>query len=340
MTPAPLPADEEDRLAALRSYEILDTACEDAFDDMTRLAARVSGMPVAMVSLIDRDRAWFKARHGLDVPQAPRELAFCAHAILTPDAPLVVSDARADPRFADNPLVAEQPGFRFYAGIPLRNPEGFALGTLCVLDHRPRQMDAEVINSLGGIARAVGTTLELRRTMRQVRDMALADPLTGLANRRALLTALEREIARQGREGGVFSLFYLDLDGFKGVNDGFGHEVGDRLLRVAADALRLTTRGSDVPARLGGDEFAVLLSGGDGAETPVAAERIRRALRRAFAAEGWAVSASIGAVCFLGRPGGASEALRQADAQMYRAKAAGGDRVAALEFRPSAPVAA
>jgi GAF domain-containing protein len=133
MPPAPLPNNERERLAALRSYEVLDTACENAFDSLAKVAAQITGCPLAAVSLVDANRQWFKGRYGLKISETPRDHAFCAHAILSQE-PLIVPDATRDPRFADSPLVTKDPGIQFYAGIPLVNQEGFALGALCVND--------------------------------------------------------------------------------------------------------------------------------------------------------------------------------------------------------------
>ncbi len=133
---APLPADEEARLAALCRLEILDTPPESDFDDIVRLAAQICGTPIAAVSLIDADRQWFKSRIGLDATETARAMAFCGYTILQTE-PLVVEDARADARFADNPLVLGEPHIRFYAGAPLRTPKGETVGALCVIDQTP-----------------------------------------------------------------------------------------------------------------------------------------------------------------------------------------------------------
>jgi len=173
MPKAPLPPNEEQRLAALRQYQILDTAPETAFDEIVRLAAHICGTPIALVSLIDEHRQWFKAKFGVDVQETPRDVAFCAHAILSPKEPLVVPDATQDPRFADNPFVAQEPHIRFYAGIPLVTPEGQALGTLCVVDYQPRHLSPEQLEQLQALAHQVVAQLELRRTLRELAQTPL-----------------------------------------------------------------------------------------------------------------------------------------------------------------------
>lgn len=168
---APQPPDEAARLGALRAYYVLDTGPEEPFDDAARLAAQVCETPVALVSLVDAERQWFKARIGVEASQTPRSVAFCAHAILGRDL-LEVPDAAADPRFSGNPLVTGAPHVRFYAGAPLLTADGHALGTLCVIDHRPRQLSPGQRQALAVLAKQVVAHLELRRRVRELSALA------------------------------------------------------------------------------------------------------------------------------------------------------------------------
>src|SRR6185436_11166287 len=152
---APLPANEEQRLEALRRYEILDTMAEQAYDDLTLLAAHIAQTPMAVISLIDRDRQWFKSKVGVAGTETPRELAFCAHAILTPDTPLLVTDATREDRFSDNDLVTGPPHIRFYFGVPLVTADEYALGTLCAIDSTPRVLSENQIQALTALSRQV-----------------------------------------------------------------------------------------------------------------------------------------------------------------------------------------
>lgn len=169
--PAPVPPDEPARLAELHAYRILDTPPERAFDDLTALASSIAGTPIALVSLIDAGRQWFKSRVGLDSTETPRDIAFCAHAILGSD-PLVVEDATRDPRFAGNPDVVGGERIRFYAGTPLESPGGHRLGTLCVIDRVPRTVSPQVEAALSIIARQVVTQLELRKAGFELREQS------------------------------------------------------------------------------------------------------------------------------------------------------------------------
>jgi PAS domain S-box-containing protein len=169
-----LPPQEAQRLAALQAYAVLDTPPESSFDDLTELASQICQTPISLVSLIDGERQWFKSRIGLAAQQTPRDLAFCAHAILAPDHVFQIGDASQDARFADNLLVTGEPHIRFYAGAPLVTPAGHALGTLCVIDRVPRELTPAQYHALQVLGRHVVHLLELRRALaQQKRDEAL-----------------------------------------------------------------------------------------------------------------------------------------------------------------------
>ena len=161
----PQPANEAERLETLREYQILDSTPEDAFDDIVLLASYVCETSIAIISLIDEARQWFKSKIGIEIQETPRDVAFCSHAILQSDI-MIVPDALSDDRFATNPLVISEPQIRFYAGAPLITSNGSGLGTLCVIDQTPRRLTEAQGNALQALARKVVSELELRRTSR------------------------------------------------------------------------------------------------------------------------------------------------------------------------------
>jgi len=175
--------DENARLAALRQYRILDTEPERAFDDLVVLASQICGTPIALISLLDADRQWFKARTGIAASETPRAISFCTHAIQQRGV-FIVPDARDDARFRDNPFVTGEPLVRFYAGAPLVTPDGHALGTICVIDSVPRTLTADQHEALDALRRQVQAQLELRRNLHELklalaaRDSAEADVIT------------------------------------------------------------------------------------------------------------------------------------------------------------------
>ncbi|MEJ7799037.1 MAG: diguanylate cyclase [Ilumatobacter sp.] len=246
----PYPHDETGRLEALHRADVLDTPAEEVYDDIVRAAANSAETPISLVSLIDEDRQWFKAKVGLDADQTPRDVAFCAHAICSEDL-MEVPDAHDDDRFASNPLVLDDPNVRFYAGVPLRAAAGYSYGTLCVIDTVPRVLTLDQRVGLARLARQVTVLLELRESINQLshaygqlelahrerdaveaslRHQAHYDRLTGLPNRALLMARIETAFAASVSTGQPFATLICDLDDFKFVNDGLGHPAGDQLL--------------------------------------------------------------------------------------------------------------
>ncbi|CAN5144388.1 hypothetical protein BH11PSE10_BH11PSE10_07250 [soil metagenome] len=341
MTSCPLPRNEAERLAAVHAYKILDTAPEVEFDVTTRVAASLFDAPIALVALMDRDRLWFKSRHGLDVAQLDREIAFCAHAILRPEKLLVINDLQQDTRFADNPLVHGGPGIRFYAGAPLRDPNGLALGTLAILSTEPREFDAHNQALLRDLSVSVMTAIESRHRALTLRQMATTDALTGLANRIQFQSALALELRQAQQAGQPIAALYLDLDGFKGVNDSLGHGAGDAVLREVAQRLSAQMRHGETLARMGGDEFAIVMRGGADLHAAQAlAERIVTALRQPVTLRGGEqvpVGVSIGIAVQDAGTVDIAGLIEQADHALYKAKSQVAQRWAMFDD-PTQPV--
>ena len=317
MLVAPKPENEPARLATLRSLGILDTPAEERFDRLTRLARRLFDVPMALVSLIDENRQWFKSCAGLGAQETSRDVSFCGHAILQDDV-FMIPDARADARFHDNPLVTGDPGIRFYAGQPLTVPNGMKLGTLCLIDTRPRELDADqrgLLRDLAHIAEHEIAAIEL----------ATVDELTLIANRRGFEALAQHALNVCKRVGRDASLLFFDLDDFKRINDTFGHAEGDRALVAFADALRGSLRESDVIGRLGGDEFVALLTDARGDETQGALDRLRDALAAndAASSRGYQIRFSVGQTQFdAKRHASVIDLLASSDSKMYAHKAA------------------
>ena len=167
--PAPLPDNKIERLAALHHFKILDTEPEQSFDDLTFLASYICEAPISLVSLVDEDRQWFKSCVGLDVTETSREVSFCAYAILEPEL-LIIPDALKDKRFATNALVLSDPKIRFYAGMPFYTAGGLPLGTLCVIDTEPRQLNEKQEQALRVLARQLGSQMEHRRNLMELEE--------------------------------------------------------------------------------------------------------------------------------------------------------------------------
>ena len=230
MEAATIPENESERLQQLRLYRILDTPPEDAFDRITRIISKTIGVPIALVSLIDKDRQWFKSRHGLDASETPRELAFCAHAILGKKV-FVVEDALNDERFFDNPLVTSDPSVRFYAGAPLRTGDGLNLGTLCAIDRQPRKLSEDHRQLLEDMAHLVVDEMELR--------LGLQQAMSGLAEETRLRSLHDDFIATISHE------LRTPLTSIKGSLGLLEHGAAGELPDKAREMVSIANRNSD-----------------------------------------------------------------------------------------------
>ncbi|MBV7537452.1 sensor domain-containing diguanylate cyclase [Duganella sp. sic0402] len=325
------------RLAALHRYHILDTpACED-FSFLTELAAKICEAPYAFISLVDAERVWIKSCAGMQMGELPRGESYCALAVLG-DAATEIPDLTLDPRTAHMPLTVGEPHMRMYSSVALTSSDGFAIGTLCVLDIKPGRLSDDKRAMLGKLARQVMALIELRAnektleaTVRELELLATTDELTGLHNRRSLLHRLKFEVARARRFRSPLSAVMIDLDHFKKINDDHGHAVGDQVLTTLGKLLRENVRVIDVPGRYGGEELCVILP-----NTPLeGACKFAETLRAKIEAQihyasgrPLHVTASLGIGVFDHMDVNDIESLlRQADAALYRAKHGGRNRV-------------
>ncbi len=314
----PIPEHERQRLDGLRRLAILDTSAEERFDRITRMARNMFEVPISLISLVDEERQWFKSRCGLEARETQRDISFCGHAILG-EGVFVVEDAALDERFADNPLVLGAPHIRFYAGCPLHIAGGYKVGTLCLIDRTPRQLDERQLSLLTDLAGMVEHELAAIQ-------LAILDELTGITNRRGFIMLGQKCLQLSHRQGREASLLFLDLNRFKEINDNLGHEVGDDALREMALLLSRVFRNADIFARLGGDEFVVLLPG-------IGPELVTRVLTRFEAAlatfnreagKPYRLQCSTGVAHYdPAQPADLESLLQRADKQMYDRKKGG-----------------
>ncbi len=345
---------EAARQQSLASYRILDTLPERAYDELATIAKAVSGTAYSAVTLIDRDRQWLKAGIGLDIRETARSTAMCDTAIRTPERVLEVEDARRDPRFAHFATVVGPPFIRRYAGAPLVDPDGIALGTLCVFDDQPGRFSAEQVEALQALSRQVMRLLELRRRNRELHSAVSAqrlrhdelaetqrelvhaniqllrearqDALSGLMNRRALDDVEQRIVVGEFDAAAQFAVLVLDVDHFKRINDEHGHAVGDEVIRALGSIISSSVRADDLAFRMGGEEFGVFMPGAG----EKAAERVADEVRaRCASAEGLPFAIRLSGGVAVGRfaTDALSDTTERADRALYQAKRGGRDRV-------------
>lgn len=250
-----IPSDETRRLQTLRDLRLLDTPPEERFDRVTRLAKQLFSTQIALVSLIDADRQWFKSRQGLDAQETHRDISFCGHAILD-DKIMVVNDAEQDQRFCDNPLVCGDPSIRFYAGYPLAASDGSRVGTLCVIDDKPKEVSEEQLQLLRELGRMV------EEEMHAANDATL-DPVTGLSNRNGLVEIANHLLALSKREKQPTTLMMFYLHQLRAMEERDERYEGDTAAVELSHLLKVSFRESDVVARCAVDTFCVLLANTD-----------------------------------------------------------------------------
>jgi len=341
-----VPVNEAKRLVALQGLNLLGTPAEERFDRITRIAARLLDVPIALVSLVSAEEQWFKSSRGLATAATARDISFCGHAVFD-EKTFVVEDALADARFADNPLVTGDPNIRFYAGEPVRWA-GECVGTLCVIDSKPRTFsaaDQQLLKDLAALVEAEferGELSEAQASLVAEHDelsrRASIDGLTRMWNRSAILELLGKEVARAAR-GAALTVAAIDVDHFKAINDTYGHLAGDHVLGEVADRLRGAIRESDSVGRWGGEEFLAVLGDCDAEAADAAVGRILRGVAAepfVFSAGAVSVTVSVGFASYGPALHDAGSLLAAADGALYRAKAAGRNRSARAGIRLSA----
>jgi diguanylate cyclase (GGDEF)-like protein len=341
MIPVPIPANETQRLASLHEMQILSTPAEAAFDKITYVAQHVFQVPIALVSIVDEHKQWFKSAVGLDVRETSRELSFCGHVVYHGET-MVIEDATRDDRFSDHPSVCSGPNIRFYAGRPLTNHEGFVIGTLCIVDTKPRTLSAEqmkVLDYLGswveslfsgrGLSSVVNSLL---RDLDMAKRDSMIDPMLNIWNRRAIMDIFKRETELADRQDTALSVLMIDADNFKQINDAYGHGIGDRVLVRIMETLRFSLRSYDSVGRYGGEEFLVILPHTGREDGLKLAERLRVEVeKQAIAVPGASIHCTISIGLHSVEAGEAkplpSDLIADADHSLLKAKDLGKNRV-------------
>jgi len=273
------------KLAGMHIVDVFYTPLEERFERITRLARRALNVPVAAITCMSPEKQWFKSVAGWAVTELPVSHSLCP-LTLEENRICVINDTQADSRVMNHPLVVSKPNFRFYAGYPLQESSGLAVGTLCVFDTKPREFSEEqlcTLHDLGEIARHELLTNQLSDAQSELisklgaaRREAMFDPLTRVWNRRGAAALLRSSLRKAQERDTDISLCLLDVDNFKSVNDNYGHQAGDQVLRKLAAMLVSSVRNDDIVCRYGGDEFLLILPDTGAADASRIAERARR----------------------------------------------------------------
>lgn len=303
------------RLDALRRLQALDSPTEERFIRITRMARNMFDVPIALISFEDNEDGWAKPCYGLNIHEPLPNISFCKKGFLKENM-LVIEDTTKDPLYANNPMVIGEPYIRFYAGHSLVITNGLHIGSLCIIDRKPRTFDEKYRILFNDLAQTVES--ELRAI-----QMATIDELTGITNRRGFILLADRYLQHAFRAKRSLSLLFIDLNNFKSINDRFGHDVGDDALCQAASLINMIFRNADICARLGGDEYVVLLPETDCENFKSINDRVTQTFNEfnQYSGKAYTLSCSIGIVGYdATTPPDLNLLLRQADEAMYRSK--------------------
>jgi diguanylate cyclase (GGDEF)-like protein len=295
----------------------------ESFDRITRLAKTLLQTPTVLVSLIDSDRQCGKSRQGLEATETPREISFCTHTIKQA-ASLIVPNTLEHPLFCNDPLVVGEPYIRFYIGVLLKMHDGHNIGTLCAIDHKPRELSMDQINAFHDLARMMVDELEFR-------EIATTDSLTGILSRLGFYLKIDDKLKQVERYRRDFSFLALDIDHFKAVNDSYGHTAGDLALQTIVTQIKDTIRAVDFVGRRGGDEFVIALPESDIDGAMKCAERIRKKIADTVIpveSRNIRATVSIGISSYDRFDNGWKKMLERADAALYEAKKDGRNKCA------------
>jgi diguanylate cyclase (GGDEF)-like protein len=328
------------KLANLHSVDPFYTPLEERFERITRLARRALNVPIAAITVVKGDRQWFKSVSGWQVTELPMSKSLCGE-VLRDGKQMIVTNTLEDLYMMNNPVVTGRPGIRFYAGYPLKHTERKTIGTFCVMDLKPRKPDpnfATILADLGDMAQRELFTVELSNAqatlvakLGEARRQAMFDPLTRLWNRRGATDLLKSALKDAVRYNHSIGICLADIDNFKQVNDQFGHQVGDQVLRRAAGSIVASVRPQDIVCRYGGEEFLVIVHDIDEGGCVAIGERICAGMRdRPIQTRGGKVPVTISIGVGMRNRGDSitpDELIATADTALYESKREGRDRV-------------
>jgi diguanylate cyclase (GGDEF)-like protein len=328
------------KIANIHSLDLFYTPLEERFERITRIARRALQVPVAAITLLNEEKQWFKSAAGWGISELPREHGICRFTV-EENRLVTIGDTSTDSRTAQSPIVVSAPRFRSYAGHPLADEHGNVAGTFCVFDLKPREFNAADRQTVTDLAAMTQRELlsdrlsdahsELTTKLSIARREAMMDPLTRLWNRRGASVLLKSAFDAADQRGTPLTLALLDLDNFKRVNDGYGHQIGDEVLRKVASRLISAVRNNDIVCRIGGDEFLILMCETDARAASQIAERIRRSVTdAAVPTRDGTMTVSVSVGCTVRQPNDTSpveDLLERADQALLQSKAGGRNRV-------------